>query len=196
MLTINALSGTQTFALPVLRVKPGKAVDAIIQSRASFTVSTHWVDRRLWCGGENCPACDSLPQRLITYFVATVLFGPTCRTVLVESTMTQFVGWLDRAGIPHNVDLSGVSVEITRAKAKSALGFQAVGDYDKVLGTPHHEKLTVSPSLSGCFPVLASAARIAGLPCPEQAEDPNQFFARIAPAACDLLTAGMRQKGG
>jgi hypothetical protein len=196
MLTINALSGTQIFALPVLRVQPGRTVDAIIQTRSTLTVATHWAERRLWCGGENCPACNSLPVRLITYFVATVRFGPTLRTVLVESTMTQFIGWLDRSGIPHDADLCGVTVEVSRVKAKGALGFQAVGKWEETLATPHHEKLCVSPSLSGTFPVLASSSRIAGLPCPNKGENADHFFERVAPACCDLLAAGMRKKGG
>ncbi len=193
MVTLNAHQGTQTFALPVLRVKPGKAVDAIIQSRASFTVQTHWAGRRLWCGGPGCPACSLLPSRLISYFVATVRFGPTVRTVLVESTCTQFVGWLDRSGIDHNADLAGITVEVSRVKAKSALGFQAVGDFEDMITTPHEEKLCVSPSLCGTFPVLASAARIAGLPCPNQGESPDAFFDRIAPLAKDLLARNMTQ---
>ena len=193
MVTISQHSGTQVFALPVLRVKPGKAVDAIIQSRATFTVTTHWAGRRLWCGGSGCPACSLLPSRLISYFVATVRFGPTVRTVLVESTLTQFVGWLDRSGIEHNADLSGITVQVSRQKIKAALGFEAVGNFDEVLATPHHEKLTVSPSLCGTSPVLASAARIAGLPCPNQGESPDEFFERVAPVVKDLLARHMSQ---
>lgn len=194
MNTINGQAGSLTFALPVLRVKPGKTVDAIIQSRQSFTVATHWAERRLWCGGRHCPACGTLPIRLITYFVATVRFGPTVRTVLVESTMTQYIGWLDRSAIPHDVDLSGVTVEVSRVKAKAALGFRAVGNWEKAIETPHHEKLTVSPSLSGTFPVLASAARIAGLSCPQKGEDANHFFDRVSPTCCDLLVSNMKKK--
>lgn len=196
MFVANSSVATLSFALPVLRVRPGLTVVATIQSSEAFIVPTHWARRRLWCSGEGCPACGLLPARAIAYLVATVKFGPAVRSVLIESTFGQYQSWYDVNDIPTDAILSGVRVEISKAKAKASLAFKACSDVEQILSHLVQDRCGWSTALSGKFPLIASASRIAGLPCPEMDEDPSFYFDRVRPTMSDLLISGMATKDG
>lgn len=173
---LNGSASTSRHGLPVLRLAARSSATLIMQTDQPVLINTHWLGRRLWCSGDDCPGCDLAPCRTVTYFLALVDVPSRQFPVLVETTpheMSRLAGFCQMDGY---VIGSGLVVEASRAKPRSPIRFEPMGCDGTVL--QKYQPSTVA---------VAAAAVLAGLPTPDEDSDLESYAITIQAAAVDRL---------
>lgn len=180
MVNLFEASSGRSGAMPLLRVRSKGNAYAVVQTDEPFSVGTHWLGRRLWCAGAECPACSVSDIREMVYFVVTAKVGNLWRPHLVEVTRHEFEAVTSATKFEGLQWAPGLGLILSRNKQRSPLRMDPVA-----------APATIEPSLGSVRIAIAAAAKVAGLPTPVLSETVDQFGRRVAKAARRLLEASL-----
>lgn len=172
--------------LPILKIRQGALVHCVVADVGPFWFAVHWVDgRQVLCSLGDvspCPLCACFPARVIGCTLALLRLSGVSRLFLLEVSPIAWSNFESRCRMGA-IDMSGgVSVEISRPRARGALRIEA----------------RESVSLNECwkdadFHLLAGWAVLYGLPLPSAGETSTQFVARTLSILCDRAAVALEK---
>lgn len=183
MVELNGSSNRSKFSLPVMKLGPRSGVELTIQSVEPVCIATHWIGRRLWCAGDDCPGCEVAPTRSVAYLIATYEHLGSSRVVLVETTpqeLSRLAGFVQMGAY---TDGPGLRVYASKQKKQSPTRLEPVGDGGKVVTGFNDTRRTV-----------AAASVLAGVPLPAADASLEAYFQRVKPAVRQLLAAAIAKQ--
>lgn len=183
MVELNGSSNRSRFSLPVLKLSPRSGVELTIQSMEPVCVTTHWIGRRLWCAGEDCPGCQVSPCRSVAYLIATYEHLGSERVVLVETTPQELSRVAGFVAMGEYKPGSGLKVYASKAKKQSPTRLEVVGDGGKIVS-----------DFADTRRAVAAASVLAGVPLPAADSSLEAYFERIKPAVRQILEAAIARQ--
>lgn len=184
MVSLNGSAPSAGNALPVLKVNARGLVDCVLQSSDFVVINTHWLGRRLWCVGENCPGCSFASIRSLAYAIVTVdRAGKKCPTLL-ECTLGELSRVQGLADMEGYEVAPGLRLQASRSKPRSPLRIEPTG----VGGV-------IVPALASPRKTVAAAAVLASLPSPGEGTTLTDYFASVLPAVRTKLERAIAANG-
>lgn len=114
-------------SLGVVRVPPSVRIELTMQSKAFIMLGTHWFDRQLLCGGEECPACIGSPMRVKAYAIATVGSEHSTTPGLLELTPQCISSVQDVLDAAAEEGAPAPRFALSRAKRRSRVQIEHLG---------------------------------------------------------------------
>lgn len=158
----NADRNLGTHRWPVVRLRSGSKVEAILCSDAFFPLTTHWINHTVPCCGDGCDLCELLPGRGLFYVAAVVM----SRVSLVELGAQSASHFEQHAKLLHGGMVPGLVLELSRSSPKQPV---------RTEGLRFQEKVSPIPMLSLASHVCA----LYRLPCPNPDEDLDRYSRRL-----------------
>lgn len=181
MVHFNGSPTKSALSLPIARLAPGMRQELVQQSAEWVCVNTHWFGRRLWCGGDGCPGCDSAPTRTVAYCVVGWQSPDRFQPLLLEST-PQELARLNGLTQMEGLEIApGLVFEATKAKKQSPTRLEPIRAGGLTL-----------PEFSPPRIALAAAAVLAGAPVPAADDSFESYLTRIQPALDHLIAKAMK----
>lgn len=170
MCVLNGSVPAAQFALPLLRVQPGRQALVIMSGCPVVGVALHWIGGRTYmCVGEgaNCEGCHLYPTRVLGYVTAYHEHEGSVRRVIIEASLNG----LNELCEAFPMYARGQRVKVCRSAVKRPLTFSPMG-----------ETVTVPGSGDDVVRITRALAVLYRLPQPMPGEDLKKFVERTREA--------------
>jgi hypothetical protein len=171
MTPVHALERSKV-QLPVLKVREGASVEAVLCDVGPLWFGVHWVGgRQLLCSfdhEQDCPLCGMNQSRVIGMTIAVCRAQVASRAFLLQVSPLAFLTFEQRCEFLSFELSDGVFAQITRPRARGCLRIEPV----KVVGLGDHW-------VDGYRRLLAAWAVLYGLPLPLVNETFKEFGTRV-----------------
>lgn len=173
-------SDVETRNLSILKVRPGHPLVTLLGAAEPVWLSTHWLRRQYFCGGNECPMCPGHAARTKGFLPIWSISNERARAALLEITPHAWERMLFSARFAEHEVKAGRAIEATRTKSRGPLLMETRETVRQVPTT--FEDPTY---------LLGAVALIHGIQGPAEDEDLDSWSKRTELARCTLLESAI-----